>query len=241
MATEVVTDTDVVVVTVAGLLVLMLEAEDAELILGMRGRLDNPLSLGFRKDRTFRGLLEFFPKGAEDNDCPLLEEFNDLEEFRPLLLPDTEGELLLEYFPFEPLDIPEDKRPLWDNFLSAAAVFCEVDDDEPMFLLLGNVLEEPPKDGGVFADVGVDAFPGGGVVPPALEFPEVRMDTAPIRPIVVDVGVEDPGEDVGVGVLELDTAELGGIAIGFNLILGVLVMSLESSLLTLTLDMDKDL
>lgn len=45
----------------------------------------------------------------------------------------------------------------------------------------------------------MDTFPGEGVVPPALEFPEVRMDTAPILPIVVEVGVAEPGEEVGVG------------------------------------------
>lgn len=136
------------------------------------------------------------------------------------------------------MEIPEDSRPLWDSFLSADEALSEVD-DEATDLLLGKDFD--PNEGGVFAEVGVDTFPGEGVVPPALEFPEVRMDTAPILPIVVEVGVAEPGEEVGVGVLALDTAELGGMAIGFNLILGVLVMSFESSLLTLTLVMESDL
>lgn len=237
--TEVVVETDVDVTDTVGLVLLL--NEEAELILGMRGRLDKPLSFGFKKDKTeLRGLLEFLLN--ELDDCPLLEEFNDLEEFSPLLLPETDGEPLfrsLEYFPFELLEIPEDNRPLWDSFLSADAALSEVD-DEATDLLLGKDLD-PPNVGWVFAEVGVDTFPGEGVVPPALEFPEVRMDTAPILPIVVEVGVAEPGEEVGVGVLALDTAELGGMAIGFNLILGVLVMSFESSLLTLTLVMESDL
>lgn len=94
-------------------------------------------------------------------------------------------------------------------------------------------------EGGVFAEMGLLTLPGGGVSVPVLEFPDVRMDTAPILPIVVEVGVDEP--DVGVGVLALDTDELVGMAIGFSLILGVLVISFESSLLTLTLDIDKDL
>lgn len=109
---EVVVTAMVVMETVV--LVLFTLDVDAELILGMRGRLERPLSLGFKNDKTeLRGFVEFLPKDVDD--CPLLDEFNDLEEFKPLLLPDREGELLfrsLEYFPFELLDIPKDDRLL---------------------------------------------------------------------------------------------------------------------------------
>lgn len=47
--------------------------------------------------------------------------------------------------------------------------------------------------GGVFTDVSEEDFPeGGGVIVPLLELPDVANDTAPIRPIVAEVGVSEP-------------------------------------------------
>lgn len=86
-------------------------------------------------------------------------------------------------------------------------------------------------------DVGVVALPlAGGVSDPLFV-----KDTAPIRPIVADVGVVDTFVELAVekagGVLAVPilTDELVGMAIGFSLMVGVFVMSLESALLTVIL------
>lgn len=236
---EVVVEIDVDVIDIVGLVLLL--DEEVELILGMRGRLDKFLFFGFKKDKTeLRGLLEFLLN--ELDDCFLLEEFNDLEEFSLFLFFEIDGELffrLLEYFSFEFLEILEDNRSFWDSFFFADAVLSEVD-DEVIDLLLGKDFDFSNV-GWVFVEVGVDIFFGEGVVFLVLEFLEVRMDIVFIFFIVVEVGVVEFGEEVGVGVLVLDIVELGGMAIGFNLILGVLVMSFEFFLFILIFVMESDL
>lgn len=236
---EVVVEIDVDVIDIVGLVLLL--DEEVELILGMRGRLDKFLFFGFKKDKTeLRGLLEFLLN--ELDDCFLLEEFNDLEEFSSFLFFEIDGELffrLLEYFLFEFLEILEDNRSFWDSFFFADAVLSEVD-DEVIDLLLGKDFDFSNV-GWVFVEVGVDIFFGEGVVFLVLEFLEVRMDIVFIFFIVVEVGVVEFGEEVGVGVLVLDIVEFGGMAIGFNLILGVLVMSFEFFLFILIFVMESDL
>lgn len=90
---------------------------------------------------------------------------------------------------------------------------------------------------GLEREVGVVAFTlAGGVRDPLFV-----SETAPIFPIVVDVGVVDPFVELAVeyagGVLAeaILTDEHVGIAIGFSLMVGVLVISLESALFTVML------
>ena len=86
-------------------------------------------------------------------------------------------------------------------------------------------------------DVGVAALTlTGGVSEPLFV-----KDTAPIRPIVVEVGVDDPFVELaveyagGVFAMPMLTEELVGMAIGLSLMVGVFVINFESALLTVIL------
>lgn len=183
-----------------------------------------------------------FEKGDEvDDDRFLFDECEDLDKFIGFLEPAI-GELLfltLEFLllfevPFLSflLSLLSDEPLFEDELFDLCEGILAAEGSEEVLLLedfiFGNDFD---------SDVGVLAFTlAGGVRDPLFV-----KDTAPIRPIVVEVGVVDPFVELAVeyagGVFAEPTLtdELVGIAIGLSLMVGVFVISLESALLTVIL------